>query len=77
MKNFLPVFVFTVFENGGLNGLELIKRIWRIRVKNINYKLKLLVEKLAIDYRIEKVEETEAYITVKDHKEGFIYRFTS
>ena len=41
------------------------------RVKNINYKAKLLAEKLAIDDRIEKMEETEAYITVKDHKDGF------
>ena len=77
MKSFLPVFVFTIFENGALNGLELIKQIWRIRVKIINCNSKLLVEKLAIDYRTEKVEETETYITVKDHKKGFPYKFTA
>ena len=41
------------------------------RVKNINFKSKLLAEKLVIGDRIEKVEEAEAYITFKDHKEGF------
>ena len=46
------------------------------RVKNINYKAKLLAEKLAIDDRIEKMEETEAYITVKDHKEGFPHKLS-
>ena len=46
------------------------------RVKNINYKAKLLAEKLAIDDRIEKMEETEAYITVKDHKDGFPHKLS-
>ena len=46
------------------------------RVKNINYKAKLLAEKLAIDDRIEKIEETEAYITVKDHKDGFPHKLS-
>ena len=44
-----------------------------MRVKNINHKSKLLAEKLAIDERIEKIEEAEAYITVIDHKKGFPY----
>ena len=30
-------------------------------------------EKLAIDYRIEKMEKMEACISVKDHKEGFFH----
>ena len=30
-----------------------------------------MAEKLAFDDRINKMEETEVYITVKDHKEGF------
>ena len=33
-----------------------------------------MAEKLSIDDRIEKMEETEAYITVKDHKEGFPHK---
>ena len=35
-----------------------------------------MAEKLAIDDRIEKIEETEAYITVKDHKEGFPHKLS-
>ena len=35
-----------------------------------------MAEKLAIDDRIEKMEETEAYITVKDHKDGFPHKLS-
>ena len=35
-----------------------------------------MAEKLAIDDRIEKIEETEAYITVKDHKEDFPHKLS-
>ena len=47
------------------------KRSTANKVENISYKSKFLAEELDIDDRIEKMEETEAYITVKDHKEGF------
>ena len=33
--------------------------------------LKKIVQKLEIDDRVEKMQETEAFLTVKDHKEGF------
>ena len=46
------------------------------RAKNINYKAKSLAEQLAVDDRIEKMEETEAYITVKDHKEAFPHKLS-
>ena len=46
------------------------------RSKNINYKSKLWEEKSAIDARIESMEETEAYITVKGHKEGFPHKLS-
>ena len=58
------------------NVTKTYKRSTPNRVKNINYKSKLLAEKLAIDDRIEKIEETEAYITVKDHKEGFPHKLS-
>ena len=32
--------------------------------------------KLAIDDRSEKTEETEAYITVKAHKENFLHKLS-
>ena len=53
------------------NVTKTYKRTTTNRVANINYKSKLLAEKLAVDDRIEIMEETEAYITVKDHKECF------
>ena len=37
----------------------------------MNKQAKKIVEKLNIDDRIEKPQETEAYITIKDHKKGF------
>ena len=40
------------------------------------YKSKLLAEKLAIDDRIAKIGETEAYITVKNLKEGIPHNFS-
>ena len=47
------------------------KQCSRKKVKNINYNSKLIAQELSIDDRVEKMLETEAYITVKDHKEGF------
>ena len=37
----------------------------------MNKQAKKIPEKLNIDNRIEKIQETEAYITIKDHKKGF------
>ena len=33
--------------------------------------LKKILQKLEIDERVEKMQETEAFLTIKDHKEGF------
>ena len=33
--------------------------------------LKKIAHKLEIDDRVEKMQETEAFLTIKDHKEGF------
>ena len=37
----------------------------------MNKQAKKIAEKLNIDDRIEKIQESEAYITVKDHEKGF------
>ena len=58
------------------NVSKTYKRSTANRVKSINYKSKLLAKKLVIDDRIDKMEETEAYITVKDHKEGFPHKLS-
>ena len=34
-------------------------------------RLKKIAHKLEIDDRVEKMQETEAFLTIKDHKEGF------
>ena len=41
------------------------------KLYNINKSAKKITEKLPISDRIEKMQETEAYITIKDHKESF------
>ena len=56
------------------NVTKTYKRSTANRVKNINYKSKFLAEKLAINVGTEKMEETEAYVTVKDHKKGFLHK---
>ena len=53
------------------NVTKTYKRSTANRVKNINDKSKLLAEKLAIDDRIEKMEEAEGYTTAKDHNKVF------
>ena len=55
------------------NGTNTYKKSNRNKVNNINYEAKTLCEKLNIDDRLQQMPETEAFITVKDHKEGFPY----
>ena len=38
---------------------------------DINLDAKKIVEKLKIDNRVEKMQKTEAFLTIKDHKKGF------
>ena len=37
---------------------------------SINFKAKQIASKLKIDDRVQKLDENEAYVTIKDHKEG-------
>ena len=41
------------------------------KVNRINSEAKRIAEKLKLDDRIQQLQETEAFISVKDHKEGF------
>ena len=50
---------------------ENIQKTDRRKVKSINYEAKEIVEKLSIEDRVEKMQENEAIITIKDHNEGF------
>ena len=38
---------------------------------SISAKAKQIASKLKIDDRVRKLDEKEAYVTIKDHKEGF------
>ena len=43
----------------------------REKINNINKNSKTIANKLGVDDRIERLQESEAYITIKDHKENF------
>ena len=51
------------------------KKSNRNRVNDINLDAKKIVQKLKIDDRVENMQETEAFLTIKDHKEGFPHSF--
>ena len=38
---------------------------------SINFKIKQIASKLNIDDCVQKLDENKAYVTIKDHKEGF------
>ena len=56
------------------NILKTYKKTDRGKVRSINYEATKIVEKLSIDNRVEKKQESEAFITIKDQKEGFPQR---
>ena len=37
----------------------------------MNKQAKKIAEKLNIDDKVEKIQEAEAYVTIKNHKKGF------
>ena len=53
------------------NITKAYKKSNRKIVNDINLDAKKIAQKLKIDDRIEKMQETEAFLTIKDHKEGF------
>ena len=53
------------------NVTKTYKKSTRKKLFNINRTSKEITEKLPISNRIDKMQETEAYITIKDHKEDF------
>ena len=53
------------------NITKTYKKSNKARVNSINKDTKKLAEKLKIADRMERMEESEAYITVKDHREDF------
>ena len=53
------------------NTTKMYKKSNRKQVNDINLDVKKIAQKLEIDDRVEKMLETEAFLTIKDHKEGF------
>ena len=53
------------------NVTKTYKKSTRKKLFNINPTSKEITEKLPISNRINKMQEIEAYITIKDHKEDF------
>ena len=53
------------------NITKTYKKSDKNKIKIINEDAKKIAKKLEIDDRVEKMQETEAFITIKDHKEGF------
>ena len=53
------------------NVTKTYKKSTRKKLFNISRNSKEITEKLPISDRIDKMQETEAYITIKDHKEDF------
>ena len=58
------------------NVKKTFKKSTEQKLKTINKDAKRIAEKLGIDNRIEKMKETQTYITVKDHKEDFPHKIS-
>ena len=53
------------------NNTKTYKKTTEKKVKTINVDTKKVANGLELEDRIEKMQESECYITVKDHKEDF------
>ena len=53
------------------NITKTYKKSNKKKLSNINFIAKKITKKLSIDDRVQRMEELEAYITVKDHKDEF------
>ena len=53
------------------NVTKTYKKCNKNKYFSINFKAKQIASKLKIDDRVQKLDENEVYVTIKDHKEGF------
>ena len=53
------------------NITETYKKCNTNKSNSINLRAKQITSKLLIDDRLQKLNENEAYVTIKDHKVGF------
>ena len=65
----LEIWIWDILEK-----TRTFKKSNKARINSINKDTKKLGEKLKLAYRMEIMEQPEAYITVKGHKEGFPHK---
>ena len=53
------------------NITKTYKKCNKTKVNQINYQVKTIIEKLEIIDRVEKMQESEAFVTIKYHKDNF------
>ena len=58
------------------NITKTYKKTAEKKVKTINVDAKKVANDLELEDRIEKMQESECYITVKDHKEDFPHKIS-
>ena len=58
------------------NVTKTYKKTTEEKLKAINKGAKTIAQKLELDDRVEKMQESQCYITVKDHKEDFPHKIS-
>ena len=58
------------------NITKIYKKADEKKVRTINVDAKKIAKDLELEVRIEKMQESECYITVKDHKEDFPHKIS-
>ena len=58
------------------NITKIYKKADEKKVRAINVDVKKIAKDLELEVRIEKMQESECYITVKDHKEDFPHKIS-
>ena len=59
------------------NVTKTYKKCNNNKSKYINFKAKQIASQLKIDDCVQKLDKNEAYVTIKDHKEGFPDKISS
>ena len=73
LRNVLRILLLTLLKTGGLNQIILTALLSKDR--NINNKAKKITENLPVADRIDKLQEKEAHITIKDHKDDLPIKY--
>ena len=58
------------------NITKTYKKTNESKIKTINKSAKRIANRLDLEDRIEKLQESESYITIKDHKDDFAHKIS-